>query len=570
MKTPITSLILSSLLLVALFIGARMTGYAASYKVAPKNAGDNLFNAGMADSILRGKHSLGVFERAKLGANLSDLFRGKQAIANYSPALVPHIINVVLVSTNEKMVRTNARRIIAVMANDHFRGNLALCKNQRKNVSALAKCFAECKNTIAVFIPIASPVPASVTRGFLNMRPELCGHIGSAAKVGAGAAAIFSTSPVESGSQNREKLLAVLTGERNSGVIKSNHFKSSKFDLARDTRARQRSGISLKTKPLYHKTATPAAKNSINNSTAAQTCTLAVQHSLGSCTGVNVGWFTQTAQASIARFDLITFAGNFTVPNTARSYSIQSGCSSGGAVRVIEVRTNGATCILDFTGNLPHARSCDSCQGVGARFAVRNAADYQSDLSADSIAAAFPDPGAPFSTVTEGAFSLPLPRTLGGVRVYVAEIECGLFYTAPNQVNFHVPSLPPGLHAARITTQDGRTMFGDVLINENAPGIFTADGTGQGRAASYWINSPGVAYLVMFGTGFQAGNCELRLGNGRRYQAQYCGNAPGFVGLSQMNYAIPTGELWQGQIGATVRVSSFAGFWDSQGVLVAR
>lgn len=302
----------------------------------------------------------------------------------------------------------------------------------------------------------------------------------------------------------------------------------------------------------------------------AQACTLLTQGYGGGCTNVTVFWFTQTPQAQISRFDLNTFAGNFSASNSARSYAIPTGCGSGGGVTITEVRTNGTTCIKSYTGNLPHNRPCDQCNGVGARFAVRNAADYQSDLSADSIAAAFPDPGAPFSTVTEGAFSLPLPRTLGGVRVYVAEIECGLFYVAPNQVNFHVPSLPPGLHAARITTQDGRTMFGDVLLNENAPGIFTADGTGQGRAASYWINSPGVAYLVMFGTGFQAGNCELRLGNGRRYTAQYCGNAPGFVGLSQMNYAIPTGELWQGQIGATVRVNSFGGFWDSQGVLVAR
>lgn len=302
----------------------------------------------------------------------------------------------------------------------------------------------------------------------------------------------------------------------------------------------------------------------------AQACTLLTQGYGGGCTNVTVFWFTQTPQSQIQNFQLITFAGNFTASNSARSYAIPTGCGSGGGVTIIENRTNGTSCAKAYTGNLPHNRPCDQCQGVGARFAVRNAADYQSDLAGDSIAAAFPDPGAPFSTVTEAAFSLPLPLTLGGARVYVAEINCGLFYVAPNQVNFHLPNLPPGLHQARITTQDGRTMYGDVLVNENAPGIFTADGTGQGRTASYWINSPGTSYLILFGTGFVSPNCELRLGNGRRYQAQYCGNAPGFVGLQQMNYAIPSGELWQGSIGATVRVSSFAGFWDSQGVSIAR
>ncbi len=304
----------------------------------------------------------------------------------------------------------------------------------------------------------------------------------------------------------------------------------------------------------------------------AQSCTLRTQGYVGGCSNVTVLWFTQTPQSQISHFNLNTFAGAFTAGNSARSYSIPASCSSGGQVQIQEIRTNGTSCSVQYSGNLPHNRPCEQCSGMGGGMSIVSAASFRGDLAAGAIAAAFNDPGgAVFTPVAAQAGSLPLPATLSGVQCLVAERPAGLFYVSPNQVNFLLPSdLPTGLYATRITNTAGQQWIGQTLINRNAPGVFTADSTGTGRAATVWLPFGAVNYLLLFGTGFVDGDCTLHLGNGRSYRAEYCGPAPGFAGLTQMNIAIPAGEMWSGALGGFVRVRGIEGHWDSQGFDVRR
>ena len=74
------------------------------------------------------------------------------------------------------------------------------------------------------------------------------------------------------------------------------------------------------------------------------------------------------------------------------------------------------------------------------------------------------------------------------------------------------------------------------------------------------------AFLLLYGTGINTEQTELRLGNGRAFSAIYTGQS-GFAGVQQMTFRIPNADVWRSEVGAFVRVyPSAGGFYDSQGV----
>lgn len=369
--------------------------------------------------------------------------------------------------------------------------------------------------------------------------------------------------------------------------------------------------------------------------TQAQSCSLRVVGAIANCQGSSVLWGTSTPSTSVQGYYLETYAGRFPLgqgllPPGTNAYLIPSGCGSGGSVRVVEVRTNGTICTLDYSGNLPHARPCSQCGNSGARMATRNGANFTGNLAPGAIGAAFGD--APFTSVTQTAPLLPLPTQLGGVRFLINGTEVPLFYASPTQVNFLVPEsfsamvsetiaraafgqlhenesiamTPDGiaaLYIAQAYTQDGNLITGDVLVSPNAPGIFTAGANGDGRASAIWfvfgfggvqVYNPGNlvirqgdrTFLVLFGTGvtervnwtnngqtITTGAANLRIVQGnqaRVYQAGFVGPAPPFVGLYQFNFEIPTADLWRGDVGAQITLSNFANqSWQTNGFTVA-
>lgn len=329
--------------------------------------------------------------------------------------------------------------------------------------------------------------------------------------------------------------------------------------------------------------------------TRAQTCTLRTQGYVGGCSNVNVLWFTQTGQSGIDRFDLNTFAGRFTAPNTARSFSIPTSCSSGGQVVITEVRSNGTSCTVQYSGNLPHNRSCDMCgtNGGGNGASIVSSANFRGAVARDSLASAFPDPGVAFTDQTAYAATLPLPTSLGGVSIEVDGVLCGISAVSPGQINFHLPANLPSVITelpATINTTRGTVarFFARPQINPNAPGIFTVNAAGTGAAASVWLvvkpNGQQLYYsagnlrfdigdtvvLVLYGTGINESVCDLILGSGQTIRAQYCG--PSWMpGVQQMNFVLSPSQLWNGQIAGFVRVIRFGtGYWDSQGFDIRR
>lgn len=334
----------------------------------------------------------------------------------------------------------------------------------------------------------------------------------------------------------------------------------------------------------------------------AQACTsVRLQGYLGGCDNIYLKFLPVNHSSEIRRFDILLGGSCATRPCTKVGEAPANatffnhtgvGCGAGGTYTIRQVMT---TCTAQYSGNLPHNRPCDQCSGVGGgSLATANSASFQSALAADAIGTAFSNVDLTTETVA-GYDAEPqtpgyqLPKELGGVRLFLDGIQLGLFWVSPRQINFHVPpNFPQGNWTLTAATISGQTITGTVLINKNAPGIFTREQNGSGQAMALWYQfRNGVFYriwpagslpaneiltgdrmfYVVFATGINSGRATMRVNN-RVYESLYAGDVPLFIALDQVNFEIPLSQLWVGDAGAQVTVYDEAGnFWLSNGFM---
>jgi uncharacterized protein (TIGR03437 family) len=216
-------------------------------------------------------------------------------------------------------------------------------------------------------------------------------------------------------------------------------------------------------------------------------------------------------------------------------------------------------------------------------------------VAANSIASGF---GANLSTGTGAANSLPLPVTLANTTVKVkdsagTERQAPLFYVGPLQVNYLVPdSTAVGPATVTVTSGGQVTATGAISVNAVAPGIFTANQNGAGvpvAQATSLAPDQTVTYPAVFNCGAAAGSCvavpidlgpsgtsvvltlygtgirgrsslaaaTARIG-GVDAQVQYAGEQSLYVGLDQVNVAIPRTLAGQGAVDLALTVDGKA------------
>jgi len=206
-------------------------------------------------------------------------------------------------------------------------------------------------------------------------------------------------------------------------------------------------------------------------------------------------------------------------------------------------------------------------------------------LAPESITAGF---GANLATDTQTASSLPLPTTLAGVSVKImdsAAVErlAPLFFVSPGQINYQIPpGTANGPVSVTVTNAAGPVASSAAQISSAAPGLFSANSSGQGVAAALALRvkadgsqsfepvaqfdstqnrfvpvpidlGPGAdqIFLVFYGTGLRyrsslsAVNCAI---GGVSSEALFTGAAPGFAGLDQVNVRLPRSLAGRGEI----------------------
>jgi uncharacterized protein (TIGR03437 family) len=192
--------------------------------------------------------------------------------------------------------------------------------------------------------------------------------------------------------------------------------------------------------------------------------------------------------------------------------------------------------------------------------------------------------GKKLAAVTATAAGPTLPTQLGGIRLRVRDGTdtvrlASLFYVSPSQINFLVPE-QTAIGPITLQIDDGSTTLVETanatMVDSAAPGIFTANGQGQGvvAATAVRVQADGSlqpvavfdckgsgqcaavpidlaggrpVYLSLYGTGFRS---VQTLGEGPRPHAnctvggtsaaiQFLGAQPTIPGLDQLNLLLP-------------------------------
>ncbi len=256
-----------------------------------------------------------------------------------------------------------------------------------------------------------------------------------------------------------------------------------------------------------------------------------------------------------------------------RNYVFSSWSDGGAATHTISTPSADTTYTATFVAQASAVTSVSAASFAGA------------ELASESIAAAF---GANLATATQAATTLPLPTELAGTAVKVrdsAGVErfAPLFFVAPAQINYLIP---PGTAAGEATvtvTSNGNVAAAGVLkIALSAPGLFSANASGQGVAAGVALRvrgdgsrafepiaffdsaqnrfvfapiDPGPesdqVFLILFGTGFRnrssAAEAAMKIG-GTNAEVLYAGPQGDLVGLDQVNVRLPRSLAGRGEV----------------------
>jgi endoglucanase len=185
----------------------------------------------------------------------------------------------------------------------------------------------------------------------------------------------------------------------------------------------------------------------------------------------------------------------------------------------------------------------------------------------------------------QSASNIPLPTSLGGVRVELtdaagAQVLAPLVYVSPGQVNYLVPAnVLPGKLDVAVRKSGNVVSRGTLELDKVAPALFSANSDGRGIAAAQVVRvkpdgtqsyeqvaafdavqgryvavpvdfgaSTDRLFLLLYGTGFRnAGVVSLQVGPSV-LAVSYAGKQPQFPGLDQANAELPRSLAAAGEV----------------------
>ena len=226
---------------------------------------------------------------------------------------------------------------------------------------------------------------------------------------------------------------------------------------------------------------------------------------------------------------------------------------------------------------------------------VSSASFTSAALAPESITSVF---GEGLATGTVIASVVPLPTQLGGTSITVRDSAgvdrlAPLFFVSAGQINYQMPSgTAPGDATITIASGDGRRSTGRAKIETVAPGVFTANSSGEGIAAAValrikpngdriyepiltfdavqqrFVATPfdlgpttDVVYLLLYGTGIRfrsnLSGVTVQIG-GTSADVAYAGGETGLTGLDQVNVILPQSLRGRGELTVQLTVDGKA------------
>lgn len=196
-----------------------------------------------------------------------------------------------------------------------------------------------------------------------------------------------------------------------------------------------------------------------------------------------------------------------------------------------------------------------------AQMMVVNGASFGSaqPIAGGSFATAFGQNLCPQTMAGDWIAPGQLPTTLGGCSVSVNGMAAMLQYVSPGQVNFIMPA-GVGSGQANVTVNNGsQTNSATAMTGVSGPGMFALNGMGMGEGAmlnaGMWRTGPFSSttngqptYLAVYATGMDLSTKPQVTIGGMPVDVMWYGNAPGFVGLQQINVTLPASMAGVGRV----------------------
>jgi len=148
----------------------------------------------------------------------------------------------------------------------------------------------------------------------------------------------------------------------------------------------------------------------------------------------------------------------------------------------------------------------EAAQAAGNAFVSVSSASGLPNLAADSLATVF---GSSLAQTTETG-AAPYPTSLGSISLQVVDKNgvlrlAQLLYVSPSQINYLIPAgTAPGLTTTNIVDAAGNILSSTAQIQSVSPGLFTANGNGQGvvsatayRLVDLVISAPVIVYQCL-------------------------------------------------------------------------
>jgi uncharacterized protein (TIGR03437 family) len=285
------------------------------------------------------------------------------------------------------------------------------------------------------------------------------------------------------------------------------------------------------------------------------------------------GQVTADGNGNLTSTSITNAGGAFSNIAGTGSYSVTSQCNgtaslttqNGTSNYVIAIVQDGQQVLFLETDTGTTVGGTGQPQFSVPRQAVVNGASFQPQMVAPgSLFTIF---GTGLSTQTASAQTLPLPITLGQTQLLVNGTPVPLVYVSSEQINAQMPTGVPTGQAVALTVTNEGSASNTVTLNipSAAPGIFTTNGTQaivqnpNGSINSSTTPAHAGDVVVAYLTGGGAVNSgswttgaaspagpatvtasySLTVGN-QPAQVQYLGLTPGFVGLYQANFRLPS------------------------------
>ncbi len=214
---------------------------------------------------------------------------------------------------------------------------------------------------------------------------------------------------------------------------------------------------------------------------------------------LSIGWYGLAAADfnGDGRLDVAGAGGSLSIAygqaNGKFRAQIFAGTTVGSSVAVMEVNRDGKPDVIgaSATAGAVIALNRSACsaaqpQPVFAAMTAASAADYRRDVvTSGQIVSLFGRRLANATRVAESGLSL----SLGGTTVLVRgsderEAYAGIFFTSDTQLNILMPAMRDGLATIFVMNEDGTKAKTEVTYQRSAPGLFTANASGQGLAAA--------------------------------------------------------------------------------------